>query len=297
MGQNHPAASGGNAGTDEAAPLKTIQRGADLVGPGDTVLIKAGVYRECVMVRTSGTYSAATTSMGWHLANRILISAYGDDPVVIDGSTNVPSAAWTPVDGRTNVYVATVQTESGGLTHPPRGVTTAFWNGTRLPWAAAIPPASQTNTWWYDNTAKLLYVNLGGADPRAGGTVEASVRPYGITIRNRQFITLRKLTVRREGWRAIEAGPAVEPIVEDCEVYDSESGIHVGVALRPMVRRCRARATSSAWGAPRTRAWPISAMQPAMRRWASSRTTSTLTRWAWRGSGLTGWTSAASVSL
>lgn len=47
-------ASDKNPGT-EARPLKTIQAGANLAQPGDTVLVKAGIYREEVVPPRGGT--------------------------------------------------------------------------------------------------------------------------------------------------------------------------------------------------------------------------------------------------
>ena len=49
-----PNASDKNDGK-EGSPLKTIQAGANLAQPGDTVLVKAGVYRECVVPPRGGT--------------------------------------------------------------------------------------------------------------------------------------------------------------------------------------------------------------------------------------------------
>lgn len=47
VSQSHPAASDGNPGTVEM-PWKTIQRAAEAMFAGDTVIIGEGVYRECV---------------------------------------------------------------------------------------------------------------------------------------------------------------------------------------------------------------------------------------------------------
>jgi hypothetical protein len=50
----HPAAADTNPGSAEA-PLSTIQRAADIVQPGDRVVVKAGRYPESVKINTSGT--------------------------------------------------------------------------------------------------------------------------------------------------------------------------------------------------------------------------------------------------
>ena len=50
---NHPEAADTNAGT-LVAPLKHIQAAADQVKPGDTIRVKAGVYRELIHWKTPG---------------------------------------------------------------------------------------------------------------------------------------------------------------------------------------------------------------------------------------------------
>ena len=74
-----PDGSDAAAGT-EAAPWGTIQHGADQLRPGDTLLVRAGVYAEAVTVRRSGTADAPVT-----------IAAYpGDRPVLDGGTLTVP---------------------------------------------------------------------------------------------------------------------------------------------------------------------------------------------------------------
>ena len=69
---NNPSASDTNPGT-EARPWKTIGKATSLVKPGDTVFVKAGVYREIVILSRSGT-----------AANPITIAAFpGDEGKVV----------------------------------------------------------------------------------------------------------------------------------------------------------------------------------------------------------------------
>ncbi len=51
--QSAPGAADTNSGTEEK-PFRTVQHAADLVKPGDTILVMAGKYAERVKVRTSG---------------------------------------------------------------------------------------------------------------------------------------------------------------------------------------------------------------------------------------------------
>lgn len=54
---NNPSANDANPGTTER-PLKTINRAAQLVQPGDIVIVKAGIYREHVRLTQSGKLGA-----------------------------------------------------------------------------------------------------------------------------------------------------------------------------------------------------------------------------------------------
>ena len=52
--QQHPAATDRNPGTEEA-PFLTIQRAAELLEPGEKVLIKSGIYREWIRPKQGGS--------------------------------------------------------------------------------------------------------------------------------------------------------------------------------------------------------------------------------------------------
>ena len=86
----HVAINGSDAspGTP-AAPLRTIQRAADLAQPGDTVTVHAGVYRERVNPPRGGESDT----------KRIVYQAASGEQVVITGSEVVKK--WEKVqDGR-----------------------------------------------------------------------------------------------------------------------------------------------------------------------------------------------------
>jgi hypothetical protein len=95
-----PGGSDASPGT-LAAPFRTIQHAADLVQPGDTVLVRAGTYREVVTVTRSGIPAA-----------EILFAAFPGERPVLDGSGLLPGdelngvfyvlrAAWIRVRGLT----------------------------------------------------------------------------------------------------------------------------------------------------------------------------------------------------
>lgn len=58
--QEAPHAADSNRGTEQE-PFKTVQHAADLVKPGDTVLVMAGKYDERVKIRTNGDESSPIT--------------------------------------------------------------------------------------------------------------------------------------------------------------------------------------------------------------------------------------------
>jgi hypothetical protein len=83
----------GAAGQDgsEARPFATIQQAADVAQAGDTVYVKAGVYRETVTPKNSGTAAAPIT-----------FRPYMRDVVTISGAERV--TGWAPDAGK--VYKA-----------------------------------------------------------------------------------------------------------------------------------------------------------------------------------------------
>ncbi len=85
-----------NNGTSEATAFKTIGKAVNgssaALGPGVTVRIKAGLYRERVNITKSGTAS-----------QRAVVGAFGNGPVIVDGSDAVTD--WTQYSGQ--IYKAT----------------------------------------------------------------------------------------------------------------------------------------------------------------------------------------------
>lgn len=68
-----PAGSDNHAGTLEG-PFRTIQKGCNALGPGDTLYIKAGEYNEKITINASGTQDAYIT-----------IQPFMEDKVILNG--------------------------------------------------------------------------------------------------------------------------------------------------------------------------------------------------------------------
>ncbi len=71
----------GNAGTVEA-PWATVRKAVALLQPGDTVLVRGGVYRESITININGTAD-----------QRITIKAYPDETPVLEGTRAI--TGWT----------------------------------------------------------------------------------------------------------------------------------------------------------------------------------------------------------
>ncbi len=127
---NHPSARDTNRGT-QSGPFKTIGKGASLLKPGDTLFIKAGIYREIVTLSQSGT-----------AADPITIAAFPADEGKVVINAAEPVKTWTRCAGPddcsgnpnwSHIYWADV----AGLvaSHPDTNfaIRQVFQHGERLP--------------------------------------------------------------------------------------------------------------------------------------------------------------------
>src|SRR5262249_15642440 len=129
----------------EAQPYCTISAAvAAHSGPGVTILVKPGLYREQVTLTGSGSSSSS-----------FVVQALGS-PVQVDGSGDFSTPPqWVPFSG--NVYRAPTVNWS------PLQV---FMDGARLTPSSASPASLPANSFVYMSGAGL-YVNAGGGNPGA----------------------------------------------------------------------------------------------------------------------------------
>jgi hypothetical protein len=167
-------------GQSLATAFKTIQKGVSVASPGATVLIKAGLYRERVVIEASGTST-----------NRIVVGALGDGPVVLDASDKVTS--WTNVGGL--VYKA----------HPGFPVRTVVVDDTPL-----LPELSQGalasgRYYWNAATGDLYVWAPGGGNPAAHdvGVIKDEPDDWGFFFNQAHFVTLYGITVRFAGGHGV----------------------------------------------------------------------------------------------
>src|SRR5262249_19299496 len=89
-----PSGNDANPGSS-SAPWRTLQKAANSVAPGDTVLVAGGTYKEQVSINRSGT-----------AANPIVFKNQGATPAILDG-TGLAAPSYSALLTISNVsYVA-----------------------------------------------------------------------------------------------------------------------------------------------------------------------------------------------
>lgn len=90
-------------------PYRTISAAAAAAWPGDTVLIRGGVYRETVTPARSGTSSAPIT-----------FQAHSNETVVISAADVIPANTWTAYDlsGTNRIYRAPMNWDMSDMAGP-----------------------------------------------------------------------------------------------------------------------------------------------------------------------------------
>jgi hypothetical protein len=76
---------------DQQQQVRTISRAADIVEPGDTVIIHNGIYREAAVIEKSGTFN-----------NPITFQAAVGASVIMTGADRITE--WSEVKGDEHIY-------------------------------------------------------------------------------------------------------------------------------------------------------------------------------------------------
>lgn len=152
----------GSSGLSLQAPFKSIQKAAEVMRAGDTCMILAGTYRECVTVAASGTTAAPIT-----------FQAYGNASVVVDGTEVV--TGWTNVSP--NVHEAPMDwslRDGNQVFQADAMQPEARWPnaGAAFPWQDSTmphPTQSELGDWSYVDSAAY------DANHQNGGFVDAQL--------------------------------------------------------------------------------------------------------------------------
>lgn len=239
-------------------PLADIQTALDLAGPGTTVHLAGGVYRQIVRFNEGGVPGFPVTLVG------------GRD-AVIDASMPT-SLDWTPAaDLGPGVYkaaldtpVITVTVEGKIVTMlderrvDPENVEAVLARGKNKSALGVVPENVYTADWawpvifqkgvgpsgWEGVKAlamysakrkELLFRTRDNADPR---TLRVTVAPRqaAITIKGVDHCVLRGLTIRN-GWQGVLVEQSTGTTIEDCRIETTDHGVRLGEgADRCMVR-------------------------------------------------------------
>jgi hypothetical protein len=146
VNQAHPEAADSNPGTKER-PFKTINRAAQLLRPGERVLVSAGLYRECVRPLRGGTGPEQMITYQAEPGAKVVISG-GE----IVKTKWIASGPWAQ-DNRTEQLKATA--EKIWMAHLPAELFTGY-----NPFEVANFRQADQVSYWYSGLSALY------ADPK-----------------------------------------------------------------------------------------------------------------------------------
>jgi hypothetical protein len=236
VAQQRPQASDAAPGTADR-PWKTIAHAAEIARPGDVVVIHAGVYREHVLAKTSGTAPAP-----------ILFEAAPGEQVLVSGADRLNG--WRRTDAARPIYSVAWQHKfiawNPSMTHPDDAyhrvigrceqVVVDGYLLRQVLDAGQIAPGA----FFADVTNQTLLVwDIGGRDLNRTW-VEASVRQEIFRVEG-DFVQLRGLRFRYAANMAqhgavVLAGHA--DAMEDCVVEKMNAGGATFTGEDAIVRRC-----------------------------------------------------------
>jgi hypothetical protein len=219
VAQQNPAADDANPGTAER-PWKTVQRAAEALRPGDTVLIHAGEYRECVRPFLGGTGEDRMITYA---------TAPGEQPVI--KASDVWQADWRDEGG--GVWSAPYErhpwdrpeqwpTPKSGPMHRAEQV---FVDGRLLTHVATVDELrAETGRMLTDDEAGRLLIHLAGRP--ADHLIERSMRQqcFAPAVRGLGYIRVQGL--RMIGGAAPESNGDNWGIIGHRSVMSTRSGRH-----------------------------------------------------------------------
>jgi hypothetical protein len=191
------AGSDANTGTSATSAFATIAKAIGRIAPGDTVLIRAGLYREGIDLSNAPSGTAAKP---------ITFGSYGDGEVIVDGSAKV--SGWSRVSG--SVWKAPVAFT------PIAAVVNEVPLKQTYDGAAAVTPGS--GKWFYDASAKTVTADFGSTSPDSADIVvpnDDGAQPH--VYFNGSYYTFKGLTIRGSGSNGIW-GYGSHVTVERCNI-------------------------------------------------------------------------------
>ncbi len=264
----NPTAADANAGS-EAAPWQTIGRAASApeLKPGDTVLIKSGVYREYVDIKVSGepekpiTFAAAPDARVVIKGSEIVKGPWKRISEQEDGPEPFPHAykrGWKIVLG--DEFFTDPRMPGGYDDKSQRWLSQVFWED-RHPLQLIGPDHNYKNdklqsmvqigtgikdmipqSFLFEPATQTMYLNIGG-EP-GWYCMEVGVRAFALTISEQHDVVIRGLQMRHNRqpggqWPLASIGSCERVVMEDCKVeFGDFTGLSVWSSKNCTVRRC-----------------------------------------------------------
>lgn len=211
---NAPKASDENPGTAEL-PLKTINHAAEILQPGERVVVHAGTYRECIRPARGG--SSPSQMIGYHAEGEVIVKgseAVGKRWIAEDAAAGVYALDLKAIDfGDYNPFalenLPNASFDIMDWAHPlrgklpytlPRGMV--FQNGERLQRMATRDELLKTDgSHWTDRDAGKLLVHTRGAKDPNGLVMEITTRRgcFRPRVRGLGFVQVRGFTLEQVG--------------------------------------------------------------------------------------------------
>jgi hypothetical protein len=253
----------------EAAPWKTISRAgaAKELKPGDTVLIRSGVYRESVEIAVSGepgrpiTFAAAPQARVVIKGSEIVRGPWtklGDVKGLQEPFPHAFRRVWKCHLGeqfftepryqacyadKSKRWVSQVFLEDDhplqligpDPLYPPDEFNRLVTIGKGL--ADMVP-----QSFFFDPKDQTLYLDIGG-EP-GWFAIEAGVRAFALTASKVHDVVIRGLEMRHNRqvggqWSLAGIGESQRVVIEDCKIHWADfNGLSVGRAKDCVVRRC-----------------------------------------------------------
>jgi len=188
--QHHPSASDTNEGTAQH-PFRTINRAAEVVEPGERVLVEAGIYREEVQPRRGGDGPDTMVTFEAEPGQAVIIRGSCALPKAWQHSdrspATMPTSVWMlrlpePEFAEHNPFARHNLDERDGHSHPwePSGESAMvapythkrsllFQDGRRLEQVSRYEDLTgEAGTYWVDEGGWMLHAHpFGDADPNA----------------------------------------------------------------------------------------------------------------------------------
>ncbi|HKU70914.1 MAG TPA: right-handed parallel beta-helix repeat-containing protein [Burkholderiales bacterium] len=199
--------SNSNSGKSIDAPFLTVQKAANVVLPGDTVMIRGGIYRESVESIRGGTAAAPVTFQNYPGEVATIMGSKVVTGWVSDGGSVWKKTGWVVNSQQVFVDFATKPGKSLQQIGMPSG-----WYG---PWEYPAPVGSNRasmipGSFYYSPAEQTLYVWLAdGSDPNAH-VMEASTQMRLFTM-HQPYMRLKGIKFRHSNYSAsAQQGAAVE---------------------------------------------------------------------------------------